>query len=85
MNKKNISQTKERLLPTFYSDNYISVLSGEAKTIIVQNESGFKNAEVELDGWNTGNISIKLINNLHSFFVNKLLLQSILKQLRICP
>ncbi len=48
-------QTKERILPTFYSDNYISVLPGESKTITInyttQNDV---TPEVEIEGWNTG-------------------------------
>ncbi|HVX28581.1 MAG TPA: glycoside hydrolase family 2 TIM barrel-domain containing protein, partial [Parafilimonas sp.] len=48
-------QTQERILPTFYSDNYISVLPGESKTITInyttQNDV---TPEVEIEGWNTG-------------------------------
>jgi hypothetical protein len=48
-------QTKERILPTFCSDNYVSVLPGESKTIII-NYTTQSNVtpEVEIDGWNTG-------------------------------
>jgi len=49
------NKTKERILPTFYSDNYISVLPGESKTIII-NYTTQSNVtpEVEINGWNTG-------------------------------
>ena len=53
-------QTKERILPTFYSDNYISVLPGESKTIIIQSKTDLQSAEVEVDGWNTGKHQYKI-------------------------
>ncbi len=45
--------SKQRILPTFYSDNYVSVLPGEEKTIgIDYTPVTGENAEVELYGWN---------------------------------
>ncbi|MDP4284028.1 MAG: glycoside hydrolase family 2 TIM barrel-domain containing protein [Bacteroidota bacterium] len=45
--------TKERILPAFYSDNYISVLPGEQKKIIIDYTTvGNEKALVELYGWN---------------------------------
>ena len=48
------NQTKERILPVFYSDNYVSVLPGESKKIIISCPSLSKNMQVQVDGWNTG-------------------------------
>jgi hypothetical protein len=47
-------QTKKRVLPVFYSDNYISVLPGEKKTIIVEySPSVIKGRlSVSIAGWN---------------------------------
>ncbi len=46
-------QTKERVLPVFYSDNYISLLPGEKKEIIIEaEETALKQAELYWDGWN---------------------------------
>ncbi|MDB5278309.1 MAG: glycoside hydrolase family 2 sugar binding [Ferruginibacter sp.] len=47
--------TKKRILPVFYSDNYISVLPGETKTITLEYTSSASNAnpQVSLQGWNT--------------------------------
>jgi mannosylglycoprotein endo-beta-mannosidase len=47
------ADTKQRILPSFYSDNYISVLPGEEKNITIDytplaNEKSF----VRLSGWN---------------------------------
>jgi hypothetical protein len=44
----------ERILPTFYSDNYISVQPGQQKSVILESpgKSPFKNAQVQLEGWN---------------------------------
>ncbi|MEH6408373.1 MAG: glycoside hydrolase family 2 TIM barrel-domain containing protein, partial [Leeuwenhoekiella sp.] len=48
------SKTKERLLPTFYSDNYISLVPGETKTIYLEYKNlKAANVEVEIGGWNS--------------------------------
>lgn len=48
------SQTGNRLLPVFYSDNYVSVLPGEKKSIIVNYDAGKikSGAVVTISGWN---------------------------------
>ena len=47
------SKTKQRILPAFYSDNYISVLPGETKKITIDyTPAANENAAVELYGWN---------------------------------
>jgi hypothetical protein len=47
------TQTKQRILPAFYSDNYISVLPGETKKIIIDHTpAANENAAVEVYGWN---------------------------------
>ncbi len=48
------STTRERILPVFYSDNYISVLPGERKTIFINYRSGedISDAMVCVSGWN---------------------------------
>ena len=48
------THTKKRLLPSFYSDNYISVVPGGEKTITISYDQ-LKNAEtvIEIEGWNT--------------------------------
>ncbi len=45
-------QTKKRILPAFYSDNYISVMPGEQKTITINYTPGSETAGIELYGWN---------------------------------
>ena len=46
--------TKKRLLPVFYSDNYVSVLPGEERTVFIEfnQKDFFDNAEVSIRGWN---------------------------------
>ena len=45
--------TKQRILPAFYSDNYISILPGEKKTITIDyTPAANEKAEVEIYGWN---------------------------------
>ena len=47
--------TKKRILPVFYSDNYVSILPGEEKKVILEYSSGSGSAPlVSVDGWNTG-------------------------------
>ncbi len=50
---KNITSGDDRILPTIYSDNYFSLLSGEEKTVTV--EIPDENAEINLsaEGYNT--------------------------------
>jgi mannosylglycoprotein endo-beta-mannosidase len=46
--------TKERILPAFYSDNYVSVLPGEVKKVLID-YTPVKNASapmVSISGWN---------------------------------
>jgi len=46
-------KTKERLLPVFYSDNYVSVLPGESKTITLDyTPKAGVTPEVSVRGWN---------------------------------
>lgn len=44
--------TKERVLPAFFSDNYLSIMPGESKTILVEytRETGRK--AIQVYGWN---------------------------------
>lgn len=48
------TQTKQRILPAFFSDNYISILPGESKTIMVEYNSKDAGTEkgIEVYGWN---------------------------------
>ena len=46
----------DRVLPVYYSDNYVSLAPGDSKTITIQAGAGQFNGEdalVVLDGWNT--------------------------------
>jgi mannosylglycoprotein endo-beta-mannosidase len=56
--------TKARLLPTFYSDNYVSVLPGEERTVIIEyplSNSGSKPL-IAISGWNLATQYIPIIN-----------------------
>ncbi|MVN20446.1 glycosyl hydrolase [Mucilaginibacter sp. HMF7410] len=44
--------THNRVLPVFYSDNYVSVLPGETKKILVENASKINNPQLSVSGWN---------------------------------
>jgi mannosylglycoprotein endo-beta-mannosidase len=46
--------TKQRLLPVFYSDNYVSVLPGESKTITLDYTPlpGAATPQISIKGWN---------------------------------
>lgn len=47
------TNTGERILPTFFSDNYLSVLPGEEKTVLLEfPEQGNTPLSIEVYGWN---------------------------------
>ena len=54
--------TKQRLLPVFYSDNYVSVLPGESKTITLDYTSkpGAAKPEVSVSGWNVAEKEVEV-------------------------
>ena len=57
--------TNERVLPAFYDNNYISVLPGEQKKVIIDYPAtGLKNLAIAIDGWNTadGKTLLKIKN-----------------------
>ncbi|HUI66380.1 MAG TPA: glycoside hydrolase family 2 protein, partial [Bacteroidota bacterium] len=49
-----------RILPTFYSDNYVSLLPGEQKTIYVDHWPEWESADVTISicGWNVGELDL---------------------------
>ncbi|KIA85265.1 glycoside hydrolase family 2 TIM barrel-domain containing protein [Flavobacterium sp. AED] len=55
------AKTSERVLPTFYSDNYISLVPGEEKSIELEYENlNNIEAEIEISGWNTPIQTLKI-------------------------
>ncbi|HYY98829.1 MAG TPA: hypothetical protein VE642_09580, partial [Pyrinomonadaceae bacterium] len=44
--------TKARVLPAYASDNFVSLLPGEARRITIEVPAGPRDAAVELKGWN---------------------------------
>ncbi len=45
--------TKKRILPSFFSDNYVSVLPGESKTVTINyNAAANASVAVDVEGWN---------------------------------
>lgn len=57
------ANTRSRLLPAFYSDNYVSVLPGQQKKVIVDYDPALfsKNLAIGVEGWNSGSNSSKTI------------------------
>jgi hypothetical protein len=53
--------TGERILPAYYSENYVSLLPGEERTITVQFPAGSEEPSVGLRGWNLrpANVAVK--------------------------
>jgi mannosylglycoprotein endo-beta-mannosidase len=47
-------KSKKRILPVFYSDNYISVLPGESKTVTLEYSPSIvkEKASISIKGWN---------------------------------
>jgi len=55
------ADTKQRVLPAFYSDNYVTVLPGQEKKVVIEYKgAGKKNLAVTLNGWNTGDKLIQI-------------------------
>ncbi len=52
--------TKKRILPVFYSDNYISVVPGASKTVTLEYTPSAQSAapEVSVKGWNVEEMSV---------------------------
>lgn len=44
--------SKERILPVFYNDNYVSIAPGAEKTIIIDNVPLQTKSQVSIEGWN---------------------------------
>jgi hypothetical protein len=55
------SATRERILPAYYSENYVSLLAGEERTVTVEFPQGSEKPAVALRGWNlaSSNIAVK--------------------------
>ena len=45
-------QGTARVLPAYYSDNYVSLLPGEQRTIEVEHDGPVQGVSVALRGWN---------------------------------
>ncbi len=55
--KTGVDAVNERVLPVFYSDNYISLVPGESRTIEIEADAAELKGEspyIALDGWNVG-------------------------------
>jgi hypothetical protein len=44
--------TQKRVMPVFYSDNYVSVLPGEKKTVVLDYNLNIAKPKVAVRGWN---------------------------------
>ena len=54
------AKTKKRILPVFYSDNYVSVLPGENRKIVIDYTPQAVKMAVSVSGWNVDEQYIKL-------------------------
>jgi hypothetical protein len=52
----------KRVLPVFYSDNYVSVLPGERDTIFIDTEKSTtpESLKIHINGWNTIPLDINI-------------------------
>ncbi len=65
LNKLKIKTTNgESVLPVFFSDNYVSLVPGETKSIDLsfENKPAYKNAVLSIESWNNETIRINLKN-----------------------
>jgi mannosylglycoprotein endo-beta-mannosidase len=58
------AKTKKRLLPVFYSDNYISILPGEMKTVEIDYNSVQTTDPkiITVEGWHAAELEVPLLN-----------------------
>ncbi|HEX8019801.1 MAG TPA: glycosyl hydrolase, partial [Mucilaginibacter sp.] len=55
------ADSKQRILPAFYSDNYVTVLPGQTKKVIIDHNPGAdKNLAVTIGGWNVTERTISI-------------------------
>ncbi|WP_114938244.1 glycoside hydrolase family 2 protein [Mucilaginibacter endophyticus] len=55
------ADTKQRILPAFYSDNYVTVLPGQTKKVVIDHNPGAdKNLAVTVGGWNVAERTISI-------------------------
>lgn len=54
------SNSNERILPAFYDDNYVSILPGESKTVMVEYTGKQSNLAVEVYGWNVAKQKVEV-------------------------
>lgn len=52
--------TGERILPAYYSENYVSLLPGEERTITVSFPAGDSRPAIGLRGWNLGSATVRV-------------------------
>jgi Exo-beta-D-glucosaminidase Ig-fold domain len=52
--------TGERILPAYYSDNYISLLPGEEQTVTIEFPAGTEKPAIGLRGWNLNQQTIEV-------------------------
>ena len=55
--------TKKRILPTFYDNNYISVLPGEQRTVHMEYTPQHADVEIRVDGWNIDELTTEKKEN----------------------
>jgi hypothetical protein len=55
-----VDSNGQRVLPAFYSDNYVALLKDESRTIEVRYPKSLKAASIRLNGWNVPNTSLAL-------------------------
>lgn len=55
------ADSKQRVLPAFYSDNYVTVLPGQTKKVIIDHNPGAdKSLAVTISGWNVAERTISI-------------------------
>jgi len=57
------AESAERVLPAYYSDNYVSLLPGETKVldIVYLQTAAHGTMNVNVRGWNVPPVSIKMV------------------------
>ena len=61
------ADTRQRILPAFYSDNYVSVMPGRSKTIVLESPDDKPGAGrmISIEGWHAPEIMVKIVYTIN--------------------
>jgi Exo-beta-D-glucosaminidase Ig-fold domain len=56
-----VDEVGDRVLPVLYSDNYVTVLPGEPRTVEVRCPAGGQCSRIQIRGWNVEPAAVSIV------------------------